>query len=91
MKIFHMAVHLIVVLDIIDMEASTIPIKIHPYKHPNKFKDEIEKAIKELLELGLISPISSPFVSSVVMVKKKVGTLRMCIDYRGLNKKIIKN
>jgi hypothetical protein len=61
-----------------------------PYKHPKKFKDEIEKAIKELLEMGHIRPSSSPFASSVFLVKKD-GTMRMCIDYRALNKKTIKN
>ena len=36
-------------------------------------------------------PSSSPYASSVVMVKKKDGTLRMCIDFRALNKKTMKN
>jgi len=64
---------------------------INLYMHPKKFKDEIEKDIKELLEMGHIRPIFSPFASYVVLVKKKDGTMRMCIDYRALNKKTIKN
>jgi hypothetical protein len=61
------------------------------YRHPRRFKDEIEKAIKELLPIGHIEPSSSPFASSDVLVLKKDGTMRMCIDYRALNKKTIKN
>jgi hypothetical protein len=55
-----------------------------PYRHPKKYKDEIEKAIKELLDMGHIRPSSSPFASSIVLVKKKDGTMRMCIDYMAL-------
>ena len=73
------------------LEKGTPPIQITPYRHTNKFRDDIEKAIQEILELGLIRPRSIPYASSVVLVKKKHGTLRMCIDFRDLNKKNIKN
>ena len=74
---------------IIELEIGTQPIKIHRYINPKRIQYDIEDTIKELLELGLIRPSSSPFASSVVMVKKKDGTLRMCIDFRALNKKTI--
>ena len=63
---------------------------ITPYKHPKRLKDDIE-TIKELLAMGHIRPSKSSFASSMVLVKKKDGTLRMCIGYRALNKKTIKN
>jgi hypothetical protein len=76
---------------IIELEEGAKPVITTPYRHPKKYKDEIEKVIKELLDMGHIRPSTSPFASSVVLVKKKDGTMRMCIDFRALNKKTIKN
>lgn len=45
------------------------------------------RRLLELLDMGFIWPSSSPFASSIVLVKKKDGTLRMCVDYRALDKK----
>ena len=61
-----------------------------PYRHTKAYWDEIEWAIQELLALG-IRPSTSPFASSVVLVKKKDDTLGICINYRALNKKTLKN
>jgi hypothetical protein len=74
----------------IELEEGTGAVITTLYRHPKAYKDEIEKTIKELLVMGHIRPSSSPFASSVVLVKKD-GTLRMCIDYRALNKRTIKN
>jgi hypothetical protein len=76
---------------IIEIEAGAKPVITTPYKHPKKYKDEIEKAIKELLDMGHIRPSSSLFTSLVVLVKKNDGMMRMCIDFWNLNKKTIKN
>jgi hypothetical protein len=75
----------------IELEVGATLVITAPYRHPKKFKEEIEKAIKELLAMGHIRSNMSPFASSIVLVLKKDGTLRMCIDYRSLNKKTIKN
>jgi hypothetical protein len=65
----------------IDLEEGAKPIIIPPYCHPRRFKDEIEKEIKGFLAMGHIRPSNNPFSSSVVLVMKKDGTMRMCIDY----------
>ncbi|GJR44131.1 putative nucleotidyltransferase, ribonuclease H [Tanacetum coccineum] len=67
------------------------PVHIRPYKHPPTQKDAIELMVKELLETGVIRNSHSPFSSPIVMVKKKDGTWRMCIDYRQLNKHTTKD
>ena len=76
---------------VIELEQGAKPVITTPYYHPRGCKEEIEKTIKELLDMGFIRPSSSPFASSVVLVKKEDGTMRMRIDYKALNKKTIKN
>ncbi|XP_070035048.1 uncharacterized protein [Nicotiana tomentosiformis] len=52
---------------------------------------ELKEQLKNLLDKGFIRPSSSPWGAPVLFVRKKDGSLRMCIDYRQLNKVTIKN
>ena len=53
--------------------------------------DEVRQHIEEQLSSGIIRKSKSPWASNVVLVRKKNGELRMCIDYRMLNKKTIED
>jgi hypothetical protein len=53
--------------------------------------EEIKRQIQELLHKGHIHPNSSPFGSPIMLVQKKDGTWRLCIDYRALNKITVRN
>ncbi|KAJ4813235.1 polyprotein [Rhynchospora pubera] len=67
------------------------PINLRPYRFSHYQKLEIEKIIEELLQQSFIQPSTSPYSSPILLVKKKDGTWRLCVDYRQLNDQTIKN
>lgn len=75
----------------IPLKEGSDPINIRPYRYPLHQKDVIEKMTQELLDQGIIQHSNSPFASPVVLVKKKDGSWRMCIDYRKLNQITVKD
>jgi hypothetical protein len=75
----------------IDLEPGSQPAAKAPYRLSEKENEEMRKQIEELLEKGLIEPSKSPFAAPVLFVRKANGSLRMCVDYRMLNSKTIKN
>ena len=75
----------------IEVVQGTTPISRTPYRMaPNELK-ELKTQLHELLDKGFIRPSVSPWGEPVLFVKKKDGTLRMCIDYRQINKVTGKN
>uniref|UniRef100_UPI003398C39D hypothetical protein n=1 Tax=Acinetobacter baumannii TaxID=470 RepID=UPI003398C39D len=60
---------------------SNIPVRSKPFPIPFKARESLKKDIDEMLKMGIIRESSSPYASPVVVVKKKDGSNRVCIDY----------
>ncbi|WMV25700.1 hypothetical protein MTR67_019085 [Solanum verrucosum] len=75
----------------IDLLPDTQPISIPPYRMAPAELKELKEQLRDLLEKGFIRPSQSPWGAPVLFVKKKDGSLRMCIDYRQLNRVTVKN
>ena len=68
-----------------------VPFK-DPYRRvPPALYEEVRQHLKEMLEAGAIRPSKSPYSSNVVLVRKKDGSLRFCIDFRKLNSRTVKD
>ena len=61
------------------------PIKQQPYRTPIVHRETISKMIDEMSKQGIVQPSISPWASPVVLVPKKDGSQRFCVDYRRLN------
>ncbi|UYV64119.1 hypothetical protein LAZ67_2006616, partial [Cordylochernes scorpioides] len=67
------------------------PIKHKPYRVSAKERDIIKEQIDEMLTEGIIRPSSSPWSFPVILVKKRDGKYRFCVDYRKLNNVTVKD
>ncbi|KAL4388194.1 hypothetical protein GQ457_09G019920 [Hibiscus cannabinus] len=76
---------------VIETQADSAPVSISPYRMAPKELKELKTQLQELLDRGFIRPSTSPWGAPVLFVKKKDENLRMCIDYRQLNKMTVKN
>lgn len=69
-----------------DVPFHSMPRRLSYYE-----RTEVQKIVRELLEKRIIRPSSSPYASAIVLVKKKSGEMRMCVDYRSLNRLTIRD
>ena len=75
----------------IDLLPGTVPISKAPYRMAPIELKELKVQLQELLDKGFIRPSVSPWGAPVLFVKKRDGSMRLCIDYRQLNSVTIKN
>jgi len=67
------------------------PIKQAPRRIPLKMREEVDNIVEDMKRQGVIEESQSPWVSPAVMVKKKDGSVRFCVDYRRLNAVTVKD
>ena len=65
---------------------SVDPVRVKPYPVPFAVRTTINGEIDKMLKLNVIEPSTSPYAAPVVLVKKKDGSIRFCIDFRQLNR-----
>ncbi|XP_031106210.1 uncharacterized protein LOC116010851 [Ipomoea triloba] len=75
----------------IELEPGAKPPARAPYRMSPNELEELRRQLNELLESGMLRPSKAPFGAPVLFQKKHDGSLRMCVDYRALNKVTIKN
>ena len=75
----------------IDLVPGAGPISIAPYRMSPIELAELKKQLEELLDKQFVRPSVSPWGAPMLLVKKKYGTMRLCVDYRQLNKVMVKN
>ena len=75
----------------VDLVPGTSPVSMSPYRMSASELRELKKQLEELLEKRFIRPSVSLWGAPVLLVKKKDGSMRLCVDYRQLNKVTIKS
>lgn len=73
------------------LKEGTYEVNLRPYTYPALQKNIIEEMVQKLVEQGIIRPNNSLFAAPVVLVQKKDGVWRMCVDNRHLNKATMKD
>eukprot|EP00117_Sycon_ciliatum_P026714 scpid19450/ scgid21866/ Transposon Ty3-I Gag-Pol polyprotein; Gag3-Pol3; Transposon Ty3-2 TYA-TYB polyprotein; Capsid protein; p24; Spacer peptide p3; Nucleocapsid protein p11; Ty3 protease; p16; Spacer peptide J; Reverse transcriptase/ribonuclease H; p55; Integrase p52; Integrase p49 len=76
----------------ITVDPDTTPTALPPRRHAFSIRDEIAKELDRLVKHDIIEPVreATPWVSPLVPVRKSSGALRLCVDYRVLNKSVVR-
>lgn len=69
----------------------TNPVNLRPYRYYVVQKNVVDKLVRDMLEQGIIQHNNSSFSSPIVLVRKKDGSWRLCVDYRRLNQNTVKD
>lgn len=69
----------------------TVPVTYHPYRLSYKERELVRGKSEELLKADIIEESNSPYAIPILIVKKKNGDERICIDFRALNRKVKKD
>lgn len=75
----------------IELEPGATPPFRQPYRMNSVELQELRRQLDKLIEQGYIQPSASPYGAPVLFVRKKDGTMRLCIDYRALNQRTVRN
>lgn len=76
--------------NVVEMEiklSDSQPVVYRPYRLSFPERRQVQSMVKEMIEAGIVCESNSPYASPVLLVKKKTGESRLCVDYRALNNK----
>ncbi|XP_064292537.1 uncharacterized protein LOC135309870, partial [Plodia interpunctella] len=69
----------------------TEPVVYRPYRLSHSERSMVRDMVQEMIDAGIVQESSSPYASPIVLVRKKTGDKRLCVDYRALNKRTKKD
>ncbi|KHJ40552.1 hypothetical protein D918_09388, partial [Trichuris suis] len=73
------------------IRTSGTPVRVPPRCIPERYRAEVVSQLQEMLDRGIIEPSQSPWMAPAVYTTKRPGEVRICVDYRELNKRTLKD
>ena len=76
----------------IRIDESVMPVQHAPRRVPVPLRDAVQRTLSDLMQQGIVAPVQEQmaWISSIVIVPKKNGTLRLCLDPQDLNRAILR-